>query len=147
MKTLIIYKSVHLGSTKKIAYAMGNVLNADVIDGKDFNPAIIDSYELIGIGSGIYDGDFHKSLYGIVEKIPGLIDKKMFLFSTAGVVYEKSHQEMRNRLLGKSAVIINEFYCRGLNKNSFLRYFGGMNKGRPNMKDIKMAEDFANSMR
>ncbi len=38
--------------------------------------------------------------------------------------------------------LINCFNCVGFNTNSFLWYTGGMNKGRPNAEDLKLAEEF-----
>ncbi len=146
MKTLIIYKSIHLGSTKKIAETMGRVLEADVIEPNEFDINEFEDYELIGFGSGIYDDGFHKAILRLIDKLPNLNARKVFLFSTAGIIYDKSHREIRNKLLSKDAVIVDEFYCRGFNKNSFLKHFGGMNKGRPNADDIKNAEQFADSM-
>lgn len=146
MKTLIIYKSIHLGSTKKIAEALGKALQADVFDAKDITANDFDSYDLIGIGSGIYDGGFHKAIYHLIDKVPGFEGKKIFLFSTAGVIYDASHREIRNKLMGKQADIIGDYYCKGLNKNSFLKYIGGMNKGRPNASDIERAKEFARKL-
>lgn len=143
MKTLIIYKSIHLGSTGKIAEAMGKAMKAELIEPKDFDPADLADYDLLGFGSGIYDGGFHKSILNLIGKIPDFNSKGVFLFSTAGVIYDKSHRKIREMLLSKNAVIIDEFQCRGLNKNSFLKYIGGMNKGRPNAVDIKNAEQFS----
>jgi hypothetical protein len=40
-------------------------------------------------------------------------------------------------------VIIDEFICAGFNTNSFLKLFGGINKGRPNVEDLRRAEEFA----
>jgi hypothetical protein len=36
-------------------------------------------------------------------------------------------------------MIVDEFGCAGLNTNGFLKFFGGMNKGRPNAEDPKHA--------
>ena len=146
MKTLIIYKSVHLGSTKKIAETIGRIMDADVIEPNEFDISKFDSYELIGFGSGIYDDGFHKAILDLVDKLPNFKTKRVFLFSTAGTIYDKSHSGIREKLTSKNAVIVDEFYCKGFNKNSFLKYFGGMNKGRPNADDIKNAEQFAGSM-
>jgi hypothetical protein len=43
-------------------------------------------------------------------------------------------------------MIVDEYSCKGFNKNSFLKYFGGMNKGRPNEDDFRAAEDFVRKM-
>jgi len=41
----------------------------------------------------------------------------------------------------------DEFGCRGFNTNSFLRFFGGLNKGRPNAEDLRNAEEFARNVK
>ena len=40
-----------------------------------------------------------------------------------------------------------EFGCAGWNTNRFLKYFGGLNKGRPDAEDIRNAEAFARDMK
>jgi flavodoxin len=42
---------------------------------------------------------------------------------------------------------VDEFNCPGFNTNSFLRVLGGMNRGRPNAKDLKHAEEFAQKLK
>ncbi len=42
---------------------------------------------------------------------------------------------------------MDEFSCKGFNTNSFLKYFGGINKGRPNEEGIKNAEAFASELK
>ncbi len=44
-------------------------------------------------------------------------------------------------------MIVDEFSCKGFNTNSFMKYFGGMNKGRPNADDLKNAEEFAQNLK
>jgi flavodoxin len=44
-------------------------------------------------------------------------------------------------------MIIDEFSCAGFNTNSFLKLFGGLNKGRPNAEDLKHAEVFAENLK
>jgi flavodoxin len=58
-------------------------------------------------------------------------------------ITSKFHDELRAKLQSKGHIIIDEFQCKGFNTNSFLRLFGGMNKGRPNASDLINAEDFA----
>lgn len=145
MKTLIIYKSIHLGSTKKIAEKLAQTLNSDIKEPNAVDLSNIHKYDLIGFGSGIYDSNFHQSILGLVDKL-NLKDKRVFIFSTSGVIYERCHSLMKQKLMEKNAVIVDEFFCKGLNKNSFLKYFGGMNKGRPNESDFERAEVFANKL-
>lgn len=145
MKTLIIYKSIHLGSTKKIAEKLAQTFNSDIKEPNAVDLSNIHKYDLIGFGSGIYDSNFHQSILGLVDKL-NLKDKRVFIFSTSGVIYERCHSLMKQKLMEKNAVIVDEFFCKGLNKNSFLKYFGGMNKGRPNESDFERAEVFANKL-
>jgi len=59
----------------------------------------------------------------------------------------KYHSELREKLQSRGYVIVNEFSCMGLNTNAFLRFFGGINKGRPNAEDLKHAEEFAQNLK
>lgn len=146
MKTLIVYKSIHLGSTKKIAQKLAQVLNSDIKEPHEVDLSDIQKYDLIGFGSGIYSSNFYQSILDLVDKITDLKDKRVFIFSTSGVIYERCHSVMKQKLLEKNAVIVDEFFCKGLNKNSFLKYFGGMNKGRPNKEDLERAVVFARKL-
>jgi flavodoxin len=150
MKSLIICKSVHVGNTKKVARRMAKTLNANLIEPKECIPNQIKKFDLIGFGSGIYSAKHHKSLLDLADKLPMVTNKRVFIFSTAGVTGEKKvkkdHLELRSKLESKGYLIVDEFSCKGFNKNSFLKYFGGMNKGRPNETDFKLAEDFARNM-
>ena len=56
------------------------------------------------------------------------------------------HALLREKLRSRGYAIIGEFSCKGFNTNSFLRYFGGMNKGKPDVDDLKRAEAFARDM-
>jgi len=59
----------------------------------------------------------------------------------------KNHSSLREKLQSKGYIIVGEFNCKGFNTNSFLKYFGGMNKGRPNAEDLKHAEEFAQNLK
>ena len=56
------------------------------------------------------------------------------------------HVSLREKLISKDFVVIGEFNCAGFNDNSFLKVFGGMNKGKPNEEDLKRAEEFARDL-
>ena len=59
----------------------------------------------------------------------------------------KSHAALREMLSSKGYAIIGEFSCAGFNTNSFLKLFGGLNKGRPNAEDLGDAEGFARKLK
>lgn len=146
MKTLILYKSIHLGNTKKIAQVMANVLDADLFELEEFEVKNIRAYELIGFGSGFYGDKYHQDILDLVDDLPALTGKRVFLFATAGIINLNGRNIVRPKVEEKGAVLIGEFLCKGSNKNSFLKYFGGMNKGRPNEEDFRNAELFAEKM-
>jgi len=144
MKTLVIYASIHHGNTKKVAEAMADVLKAGLITSKEANIRDLFNYDLIGFGSGIYAYRHHRTLLDLVDRLP-VINKKAFIFSTAGMPNLKyfAHSSLRGRLLKKGFKIIGEFCCKGFDTFGPLKLIGGINKGRPNEKDLKNAANFA----
>lgn len=146
-KCLIIIFSYHHNNTAKIAYEFSKVLNADVKTPEQVIMEELQDYDLIGFGSGIDSGKHYKPLLDLVDRLP-IVDKKAsFIFSTSAMQGEskvkKDHSLLRQMLESKGYAIVGEFSCKGFNTNSFLKYFGGMNKDRPNSKDIKNAKEFA----
>ena len=147
MKTLILYKSIHHKNTEKIAKAIAEELNADIYDVNKVSPEIIENYDIIGFGSGIYFGKHHKSLFKFLDKI-SKTNKKAFIFSTAGLPFLKNifHKELRDKLKDKGFKIVGEFCCKGYDTYSIFKLIGGLNKNHPNEDDIKKAKKFAKSI-
>ncbi|MDI6725187.1 MAG: flavodoxin family protein [Methanobacterium sp.] len=145
MKTAIIYKSVHRGNTKKIAEAIAKPLNADLFDLKDFSKDIIKKYDLIGFGSGIYYYRPHKKLRKFVEELDNVEDKKAFVFSTSGD--GRSMGWLEKKLSSKGFNVLDEFYCKGFDTFGPYKLVGGMNKGKPDEKDLKNAMKFADNLK
>ncbi len=153
-KALVIVFSYHHGNTKKIADACGKVLGAPVKTPRTIGPGELQMYDLVGFGSGIYSATFHASLLDLADRLPPMDGRKAFLFSTYGApamvadraFVENNHRQMREKLQEKGYKIIGEFGCAGWNTNSFLKYFGGINKGRPDAGDIRNAEEFAGNV-
>ena len=151
MKALMIYISVHHGNTEKVAKAMANILAADLLQLQRADANILEHYDLIGFGSGIYFGKHHERLLDFVDRLPMLKDKKVFIFSTSGLrkirFFHDFDKPLEERLQGKGCDIIGEFSCRGLDTYRATRLVGGINKSRPNAQDLKQAEDFARSLK
>ena len=57
------------------------------------------------------------------------------------------HSSLKEKLQSKGYMIADDFQCKGFNTNSFMKYLGGMNKGRPNAQDLKHAEEFAQNLK
>ena len=151
MKALIIYISVHHGNTEKVAKVMANTLDAALLQVKQANASMLEQYDLIGFGSGIYFGKHHESLLDFVDKLPVLRNKKAFIFSTSGLrkirLVHNFDKPLKGQLQRKGFDIIGEFSCRGLDTYRATKLVGGINKSRPNAKDLKQAEDFARSLK
>jgi len=155
VKSLVIVFSYHHKNTEKIANACAKVLGAEVKTPRQVRPEEIAEYDLIGFGSGIYSATFDPSVLDLADRLPDAAGKKAFLFSTYGApafianreFIEKNHQQIREKLQAKGYAIIGEFGCAGWNTNSFLRFFGGLNKGRPNAEDLRNAEEFARGVK
>ena len=151
MKSILVVISIHHNNTGKIADAMAKVLDAQIKNPKELKSEELQEYDLIGFGSGIYGEKHHESLLDLADKLPQVKNKNAFIFSTAGLIggkkRSKDHSTLRETLESKGYKIIDEFQCKGFNTNSFLKYLGGMNKGRPNAKDLKNAEKFAQKLK
>jgi flavodoxin len=151
MKALIIYISVHHGNTERVAMMMANILEAALLQVKQADANMLEQYDLIGFGSGIYFGKHHKSLLDFVDKLPMFGNKKAFIFSTSGLrkipFIHDFDKPLAERLQRKGFDIIGEFSCRGLDTYRATRLVGGINRGRPNARDLQQAEDFARGLK
>ena len=143
-KALIICQSIHHGNTMKVAEAIAEVLGAEIRKPSEVEIEKITEYDLIGFGSGIYDGKHHRSLFELINKLKTQNHNPVFIFSTAGVPFKAMHKSLKESLIDKNFDIIGEFQCKGFMNHSFTRYiFGGISKGKPNENDLKKAKDFA----
>jgi len=151
MKSLLVLFSYHHNNTEKIANVFAKVLDAQIKTPQQINPEELQEYSLIGFGSGIYGAKHHKDLLDLADKLPQVTNRKAFIFSTSAMTGEakvaKDHSLLREKLQSKGYMIVDEFACKGFNTNSFMKYFGGMNKGRPNAEDLKHAEEFAQNLK
>ena len=138
-------------STAKVAKIFAQVLDASTKTPQQTDPKEPQEYDLVGFGAGIDSAKHYKPLLDFVDNLPEVDNKKAFIFSTAALSNDKKmgedHSCLREKLESKGYVIVDEFQCKGFNTNSFLRYFGGMNRGRPNDKDLKKAKEFAQNMK
>jgi len=109
MKTLIICVSVYKGNTKKIADAMADVLNAQVVKPKEIDIGTLIDYDMIGFGSGINFKKHNKILLEFVDTLP-ILNKKAFIFLTRGNPrLGKYHRVLKEKLAAKDFQVIGEF--------------------------------------
>ena len=144
---LLILYSYHHGNTEKVAGVIAEVLGAQIKAPQDVDPSQVQEVDLIGFGSGIYGAKHHETVLELANRLPPVTDKRAFIFSTSAIINKSKiasdHAALRGILESKGYTIVDEFSCRGFNTNSFMKYLGGMNKGRPNAEDLERARAFA----
>jgi len=147
MKSLLVLFSYHHHNTEKIAQVFAQVLDAKIQTPRQVTLQDLETYDLIGFGSGIYGGKHHQDLLDLADRLPRVTGRNAFIFSTSAMTgkakVEKDHSLLREKPQSRGYMIVDEFSCKGFNTNSFLKFFGGMNRGRPNADDLKHAEEFA----
>lgn len=150
MKCLIVVYSYHHMNTAKVADVFGNIMEADVVTPDNVNVSELSDYDLIGFGAGIDSGMHYKPILDLANNLPFAKGLKCFIFSTSAIQGEEKvyndHSKLRDKLTAKGYTVEGEFSCKGFNTNSFLKFFGGMNKGRPNSEDLENAKTFATEL-
>jgi flavodoxin len=143
MKILIVYTSYHRMNTEKVARAMAEATGATLMTPDEVRPEDLEGYDLVGFGSGIYGGRHHRSLVALVEEMPAMQGRKVFVFSTSSGPREEYHRPLREALAGKGCRIVGEFLCRG--EYRLLRFIK-LNAGHPDEKDLTNARTFARGL-
>jgi flavodoxin len=158
-RSLVIVSSYHHKNTGKVATVLATALGAEVRTPQDIAPEELRGYEMVGFGSGIDSDKHYKPLLDLAARLPRVKGKKAFIFSTCGMPVSlagegsiqrylaKSHAALREILISRGYAVVGEYSCPGFNTNSFLRLFGGLNRGRPNAEDLNRAEEFARALR
>ncbi len=141
MRILIIYHSEHHGNTKKIAEAIAGASGATILKAENTIPEDIEKHEIIGFGSGVYNGRLHVELSDIIDKVQEQDGRKAFIFSTTGskTYSAMAHDRFRPVLEKKGFKVIGEFSCLGFDTAITSE---GINKGKPDEQDIKDASAF-----
>jgi len=151
MKTLLVLFSYYHNNTEKVANVFAKVLDAQIKTPQQTSPEELQEYGLVGFGSGIDSDRHYQVLLDFADKLTQLKNKSAFIFSTSAMTGEeklvKDHAVLREKLQSKGFKIVDEFQCLGFNTNGFLKLFGGMNKDRPNVEDLKNAEEFAMNLK
>ena len=154
-RALLVVYSYHHKNTETIAKAFAPLLAAKIVTPQEVDSTEVAGYDLVGFGSGIDSGKHYAPLLDLADRLPQVANRKAFIFSTCGApafgvtqsFILKNHSALREKLEAKGYTIVGEFGCPGFNTNMFLRYFGGLNKGRPNAEDLRRAEEFAQDLK
>jgi flavodoxin len=143
----IICVSIHHGNTHKLATTLTSELGADLFSVDEAKNIRLASYQLVGLGSGIYFGRHHGSLRELVDSWQAP-PRRVFLFSTAGLPFLRwcQHSSLRRRLVRKGCQVVSEFCCRGWDTVGPLWLMGGINRKHPNSRDLDRAIEFAQGL-
>jgi len=146
MKILIIYISTKTKNTEKVVNVFLKNKKVDTLPINKITQKTIDQYDIIGFGSGIFYSKHHKLLLSFIEKLEKQKNKKTFIFSTSGMPFIKiiydCHKDLRKKLKRKNFRIISELNIRAFDNWKPLQIIGGLNKNRPNKKDLYKAKEF-----
>ena len=145
-KTIIFCYSIHHGNTKKIAEAVAESSNAELVMLPCGELPELQAYELVGFASGIYMSAFGRPITELVEKLEGLDGKECFTMYTSGANSNKLDQAFIQKLEKKGAHVIGRFSCRGFDTFGPFKMIGGKQKGHPDSKDIQAAKNFYNDL-
>ena len=150
MNAIVVCRSTSHGNTARIARAMGDVLDARVVEPSDVDSERVGDYDLVGFGSGIYAASYDHDLRRFVASLPHVHDKFAFTFATAGfgrVIELPVRMPLAKLIESAGYQLLGSFCCPGFDTWGPLRLIGGLNKGRPNDGDLDRARQFARRMR
>ena len=144
-RALIVCASRHHGNTHKVAVAMAKAFGAQVVEPEAVAISDVRDYDVLGFGSGIYFGVSDPELIDLVDRLPPGAGQPVFTFSTSGsfLLPTLGTSHLRNRLRDRHYDVVGDFNCRGLDTVGLLRFIGGVNRGRPDERDLDRATDFA----
>jgi len=150
MNSLLVCKSIHHSNTLKVSEAMAEEMDADILSPEAVDANTIEQYDIIGIGSGIYFGKHHRSIFEFIRKIDTFSGKHVFVYYTSGFtkfpVLKEFEKPLVDELVKKNVSILASFSCRGWNTYGPFRIGGGRSKGHPSSEDLENARQFARDL-
>ena len=144
MKTAIIYHSEHHLNTKKLIDAIADKHSVTLIEAGDFKSAELESYELIGLATGIYAFRVHPDILHAAENMP--IGKRVFLIYTCAMPTDSYKNPVAAALDKRGCEFLGSFFCQGYNTFGPFKLVGGTSKGKPDQNDISAALSFFESL-
>ena len=148
MKTLIIYESTHHGNTYKLVDAIKQKYSIDLLNIADDTAdkkVSWDSYDLIGIASGIDFGKFYPKITAFVrENMPA--GKNVFLLYTCGNKSDKYVTYISTIIRSAGSQVIGSYGSLGLDTYGPFKVMGGISKGHPTAAEIENAVKFYESL-
>jgi flavodoxin len=129
---------------------MAEVLDAEVVAPESVDPETLREYDLVGFGSGIYYMTVDARLRKLLGRVTAVDDVRAFTFFTSGarkIPLMDYNKPVRKQLESKGFEVIGSFSCRGFDTVGPFGLIGGINKGRPDDRDLDRAAAFAARLR
>lgn len=144
MKTAVVYVSTHHGNTKKLAEAIAESHEIELINGMNRAEVELAEYDCIGFASGIAYGKFYPRMLKLMEEcLPE--GKKVFFLYTCGTK-QPTYTNAASRIAReKNCEILGEYGCLGFDTYGPFKLVGGIAKGHPDEDEIAAAVDFYNT--
>ena len=140
-RAVIVYASKHHGNTYKLAKAISDKYEVEMIDAMKETHVDLQEYDLIGFASGIDFGKFYLEIENFArENLP--LQKDVFFLYTCAMDREGFTDSMKEIVLKKDAVILGEYGCRGYNTYGPWKLIGGMNKSHPTENELQECVNF-----
>lgn len=167
MKILVTYYS-GTGNTEKVANAIKEGIighEVDLISIKQVDPILLNSYDIVFLGSGIYGFAISRKITNFIKKAPQLPEKFVFFYThESSNPWPEAFKSISGILKKNNCKLLGEFECCGenlkatvdqrqaamknlsLDKKKELEEHYRLVKGRPNDKDLENAANFAESI-
>ena len=131
-----------------------------LLPAKEVDPATLNTYDVVFLGSGTYGGGLGKSLKNLMKEVPDL-SSKFVLFCTHAspdpAPYTKAFKKVHKQITECDCQICAQFQCIGELKNPQViemlqkadpasKEWLEAAKGHPDSKDLENAKDFAKSV-
>lgn len=149
MKSLIVYYS-QTGNTGTIARAVQRGVQAvagscDIAKVKDVDPDSLGAYDLIGLGTPVWNGGEPPNVMKFLNRVPDQGGRPAFSFCTHGVMPELYFPHMVRRLQALGFVVVGtrDWYGDCIIQTFPSPYFTG---GHPDEIDVNEAEAFGREM-
>ena len=144
--TLIVCFSTHHGNTRKVVDALAEEHEEiTVVDVKDADQINLSDYNIIGLASGIYYGQFGKPLITWAQNIPE--KTSVFTLCTYGFKADGYVNAINEVLRNRNCRLLGHYGCLGYDTFGPFRLIGGLAKGHPTPTDIRQASSFYSQLK
>lgn len=113
MKSCVIYFS-RTGNTKRTAEAIANAINAPTFDINVVEPAVVNDYKLLIVGTPVEGFKPAKETVLFVERLPPAQDKKVILFCTYKLYKGSVFKNLEKTLSAKGYHVVHNASKKGM---------------------------------